>query len=98
VELDGDEPVWNHAVFRNNREGRLNQEVARRFFDRVLKQTQPYRSDEPFPVDGTFLEAWASQKSFQKKDGGDAEGGSVFLMSAAAFHLWRIPKLTAAEA
>jgi len=78
VGLDRDAPVWNHAVCSNNRERLLNQEVGRRFFDRVLKQAQPYRSDEPFPVDGTFLEAWASPKSFQKKDGGEAEGGSDF--------------------
>src|SRR3974377_336168 len=38
VGLDMDEPVWNHAVFSKNRERLLNQEVARSFFDRVLKQ------------------------------------------------------------
>lgn len=26
-------------------------------------------SDEHFTVDGTLIEAWASQKSFQRKDG-----------------------------
>jgi hypothetical protein len=26
-------------------------------------------------VDGTLIEAWASQKSFQKKDGGDDDPG-----------------------
>ena len=31
--------------------------------------------DEHFTVDGTLIEAWASQKSFQKKDGGDNEPG-----------------------
>ena len=75
VGLDMDEPVWNHAVFSKNRERLLNQEVARSFFDRVLKQAQAYLSDEHFTVDGTLIEAWASQKSFQKKDG-DADGGS----------------------
>ena len=78
VGLDMDAPVWNHAVFGKNRERLLNQEVARRFFERVLKQAQPSLSDEHFTVDGTFIEAWASQKSFQKKDGGDADGGSDF--------------------
>ena len=29
-------------------------------------------------MDGTLIEAWASQKSFQKKDGGDAGGGQNF--------------------
>lgn len=78
VGLDMDEPVWNHAVFSKNRERLLNQEVARSFFDRVLKQAHPYLSDEHFTVDGTLIEAWASQKSFQKKDGGNADGGSDF--------------------
>ena len=32
-------------------------------------------SDEHFTVDGTLIEAWASQKSFQRKDGdGDGDG------------------------
>ncbi len=26
-------------------------------------------------MDGTLIEAWASQKSFQKKDGGDGDPG-----------------------
>ena len=30
-------------------------------------------SDEHFTVDGTLIEAWASQKNFQRKDG-DADG------------------------
>jgi transposase len=84
VGLDMDELVWNHAVFSKNRERLLNQEVARSFFDRVLKQAQPYLSDEHFTVDGTLTEAWASQKSFQKKDGGDADGGSDSYLQSIA--------------
>jgi len=78
VGMEMDEPVWNHAVFSKNRERLLNQEVARSFFDRVLEQAQEHLSDEHFTVDGTLIEAWASQKSFQKKDGGDAGGGHNF--------------------
>ena len=74
VGLELDEPVWNHAVFSKNRERLLNQEVARKFFAQVLEQAQPYLSDEHFSVDGTLIEAWASHKSFQKKDGGDTPG------------------------
>ena len=70
VGTEMDEPVWNHAVFSKNRERLLNQEVARAFFARVLAQAKPHLSDEHFTVDGTLIEAWASQKSFQKKDGG----------------------------
>lgn len=75
VGLEMDEPVWNHAVFSKNRERLLNQEVAREFFARVLAQAKPHLSDEHFSVDGTLIEAWASQKSFQKKDGGDDQSG-----------------------
>jgi len=78
VGMEMDEPVWNHAVFSKNRERLLNQAMARSFFDRVLKQAQEHLADEHFTVDGTLIEAWASQKSFQKKDGGDAGDGHNF--------------------
>jgi transposase len=74
VGLEMDEPVWNHAVFSKNRDRLLNQELARVFFDRVLRQAKGNLSDEHFTVDGTMIEACASQKSFQK-DGGDDQGG-----------------------
>ena len=35
-------------------------------------------SDEHFTVDGTLLESWASQKSFQRNDGGDDGDGRHF--------------------
>jgi len=75
VGLEMDEPVWNHAVFSKNRERLLNQEVAQEFFRRVLAQAKPHLSDEHFTVDGTLIEAWASQKSFQRKDGGEDPPG-----------------------
>ena len=52
----------------------LNEQIAQAFFQRVLRQAQPYLSDEHFTVDGTLLEAWASQKSFRPKDGEPPEG------------------------
>lgn len=75
VGLEMDEPVWSHAVFSKNRDRLLNQEVAHKFFARVLEQAKPHMSEEHFTVDGTLIEAWASQKSFQKKDGGDDQPG-----------------------
>jgi transposase len=74
VGLEIDEPVWNHAVFSKNRDRLLNEETARDFFARVLEQAEPHLSKEHFTVDGTLIEAWASQKSFQPKDGGDDDG------------------------
>jgi hypothetical protein len=52
--------------------------VAENFFRRVLKLAQPYLSDEHFTVDGTMIEAWASQKSFRPKEGSDEGDGSKF--------------------
>jgi|ERR1051326_6946212 transposase len=74
VGLTMDEQVWVPTVFTKNRERLLKQSVAESFFQRVLKQAQSYLSDEHFTVDGTLIEAWASQKSFQPKDGGSGEG------------------------
>jgi hypothetical protein len=69
VGMEMDEAVWNHAVFSKNRERLLNEEIAESFFQRVLERARPYMSDEHFTVDGTLIEAWASQKSFRRKDG-----------------------------
>ena len=56
----------------------LNQEIARSFFRRVVERAEGLMSDEHFTVDGTLIEAWASQKSFQRKDGGTDGDGSDF--------------------
>src|ERR1700687_6208773 len=77
VGMEMDEEVWNHAVFSKNRERLLNEKIAEAFFQRVLGLAQPYLSDEHFTVDGTLIEAWASQKSFRRKDGqGNQPGAS----------------------
>jgi hypothetical protein len=49
----------------------LDGDVAREFLCEVVKQAQEKKltSDEHFTVDGTLVEAWASLKSFQRKDG-----------------------------
>jgi transposase len=78
VGLDMDEPVWNHAVFSKNRERLLEADIARIFFALVREQARPLASDEHFTVDGTLIEAWASQKSFQKKDGSEKGDGANF--------------------
>jgi hypothetical protein len=48
----------------------LDGDVAREFLCEVVKQAQEkdLTSDEHFTVDGTLIEAWASLKSFQRKD------------------------------
>ena len=69
VGLAMDELIWTPTVFTKNRDRLLNQEIARSFFRRVVERAAPYMSDEHFTIDGTLIEAWASQKSFQRKDG-----------------------------
>jgi transposase len=73
VGLNLDDAVWDATVFTKNRDRMLSSDVARLFFQAVVEQARlmGLLSDEHFSVDGTLIEAWASQKSFQKKDGGD---------------------------
>jgi len=68
VGMEMDEPVWAPTVFTKNRDRLLNQDIARSFFQRVVERAQGLMSDEHFTVDGTLIEAWASHKSFQRKD------------------------------
>ena len=74
VGLGMDDAVWNHAVFSKNRDRLLTSEVAQQFFAEVNKQAKRFMSDDHFTVDGTLIQAWASQKSFRKKDGSDDDG------------------------
>ena len=74
VGLGMDDAVWNHAVFSKNRERLLTSEVAQQFFAAVTSQAKRFMSDEHFTVDGTLIQAWASHKSFRKKDGSDGDG------------------------
>ena len=73
VGLEMDEPVWVPTVFTKNRDRLLQHAVAHSFFQRVVARAADLMSDEHFTVDGTLLEAWASQKSFQRKNG-DTDG------------------------
>jgi len=70
VGLEMDDPVWDATVFTKNRERLLAGDIARVFFDRVLAEARSrgFLSDEHFTVDGTLIEAWASLKSFKRKD------------------------------
>jgi len=78
VGLSMDDEVWNATVFSKNRERLLGGEIAQRFLELVVSQAQQggLTSDEHFSVDGTLIEAWASQKSFRPKDGSGGSGGS----------------------
>ena len=83
VGLSLDEPVWHPTVFTKNRDRLLAGDIAGAFMAGVLRAADRRRllSHEHFTVDGTQLEAWASQKSFRRKDqpvrrGGDDDPGN----------------------
>jgi hypothetical protein len=78
VGLTMDEPVWDPTVFTKHRDRLLTQDVARRFFRHVVDHAQAVMSDEHLTVDGTLIEAWASQTSFQRKDGKTDGDGANF--------------------
>jgi transposase len=71
VGLSMDAPVWDVTVFTKNRERLLSGDIAKRFLAAIVvdPQVKPLLSDEHFSVDGTLIDAWASMKSFQPKDG-----------------------------
>lgn len=70
VGLNVDDAVWVPTVFSKNRDRLLAGDIAQKFFAQVLEQAREAKltSDEHFSVDGTLIEAWASQKSFQPKE------------------------------
>jgi transposase len=81
VGLSPDDPVWDPTTFTKNRDRLQNADVFAKFMTKLLNhpQVKPLLSDEHFSVDGTLIEAWASQKSFRPKDGsGDEDSGADF--------------------
>jgi transposase len=70
VGLGIDDAVWAPTTFTKNRDRLLDGDIAAAFFEAVLIHADSARllSDEHFTVDGTLLEAWASQKSFRPRD------------------------------
>ena len=80
VGLSPDDPVWDPTTFTKNRDRLQNGDVFTKFMTKLLNhpQVKPLLSDEHFSVDGTLIEAWASQKSFRPKDGSDDGNGANF--------------------
>jgi transposase len=81
VGLGLDDRVWSATTFTKNRDRLLDGDIAAAFFEAVLIQAEAKQllSNDHFTVDGTLLEAWASQKSFQRKEGpppDSPDGGS----------------------
>jgi transposase len=67
------DPVFDHSTFTKNRDRLLEHDVATHFFLAVRSEARRRHllSSEHFTVDGTLLDAWASMKSVQPRDGSD---------------------------
>jgi transposase len=88
VGLGVDDPVWDHSTFSKNRDRLLEGEIAGKFLAAVLAQPKVKRllSSDHFSVDGTLIDAWASIKSFRRKDGGDKDKGGPGRNAERNFH------------
>ena len=73
VGLGIEDAVWDPTVFTKNRDRLLNTEIAQEFLSALLAvpRVKQLLSRDHFTVDGTLLKAWASMKSFRRKDGSD---------------------------
>jgi transposase len=71
LDMDPEEAAFDLSSFSKNGARLIDHDIARGFFAGVIKQARRERllSDEHFTVDGTLIEAWASFKSFKRKDG-----------------------------
>jgi transposase len=69
LNMELDQPSFDHSSFTTNRNRLLKHEVAGEFFRQIVAQAQTLGllSNEHFTVDGTLIEAWASLKSFKRK-------------------------------
>ena len=76
IGLAMEDAVWVPTVFSKNRERLLAHDAVIELFNHVLQSAEEHGwlSGEHFSVDGTLIQAWASHKSFVRKDGSDEPG------------------------
>jgi IS5 family transposase len=88
VGLGVDDAVWDHSTFSKNRDRLLEGEIAAKFPTALLARPDVKRllSSEHFSVDGTLIEAWASIKSFRRKDGDDQDNDGPGRNAERSFH------------
>ena len=70
LDLDLESGGLDQSNFSRLRERLVETDIARRFFDEVVRLASQDKllSSDHFTVDGTLIEAWASFKSFKRKD------------------------------
>lgn len=88
VGLTIDDAVWDHTTFSINRDRLLENDVITELFEEVvnLARKQKLLSDEHFSVDSALTQAWASQKSYRRKDDDSEPPASGGLNGEADFH------------
>jgi transposase len=77
LDLPIDGKAFDATTFTKNRQRLLDHDIADIFFAAVVDQAKlrRYTSSDHFSVDGTLLQAWASNKSFKPDDHqGDDDG------------------------
>lgn len=83
LDMNLEEATLDQSNFSRLRTRLVDTDIARRFFDEVVRLARARRllSADHFTVDGTLIDAWASFKSFKRKDsdeppksGGDGTG------------------------
>jgi len=79
-----DDAVWVPTVFSKNRERLIAHDAVVELFNLIVETAgaKGWLSGEHFSVDGTLIQAWASHRSFVRKDGGsdddkDGDGGEA---------------------
>jgi transposase len=75
LDMNISERPFDASVFAKNKQRLLSTDVATTFFEEVRDEAARANllSADHFTVDGTLIEAWASLKSFRRKDGSDAD-------------------------
>ena len=88
VGLSMEDEVWDHSTFSKNRDRLLKADIVAKFFVQIREQARGkgLLSDEHFTVDGSLIDAWASQKSFQPKGEGPQDPGESGRNPAVDFH------------
>jgi transposase len=88
VGLGIDDAPWDHSSFSTNRDRLLEGDIAAKLLSAILARPQVKRllSSDHFSVDGTLIEAWASIKSFRRKDGKDKDGDGPGRNAERSFH------------
>jgi hypothetical protein len=87
VGLGVDDAPWDHSSVTKNRDRAVG-EIASNFLRAVLAQPKVKRlmSSDHFSEDGTLIEAWASLKSFRRKDGSDNDPDGPGRSAERGFH------------